>query len=125
MDEQQNDSSPCSQKLALLQGTFYVATGLWPILHMRSFERVTGPKTDRWLVKTLGALVGAVGGVLLHSGLRKAPSTDLAAAAAGNAAALAAADVIYVARGRIPAVYLLDAAVELGLVLGWSSCLER
>ncbi len=46
---------------ASLQGIYYVATGLWPILNMRSFEMVTGPKRDKWLVKTVGALITAIG----------------------------------------------------------------
>lgn len=39
------------------QGIYYVASGLWPLLHMRSFEAVTGPKRDKWLVNTVGALI--------------------------------------------------------------------
>lgn len=30
---------------------------LWPLLHMRSFEAVLGPKTDRWLVRTVAGLM--------------------------------------------------------------------
>ena len=33
------------------QGALYVVTGVWPLLHMASFEAVTGPKTDDWLVR--------------------------------------------------------------------------
>jgi hypothetical protein len=40
--------------LSLGQGVFYLATGLWPLLNIRTFERVTGPKTDKWFVKTAG-----------------------------------------------------------------------
>lgn len=39
--------------------------------------------------------------------------------AAGSAAALAIVDVTYVVRGRISRIYLLDAAAELALVVGW------
>lgn len=111
-------------RLALIQGAYYVATGLWPIIHMRSFEQVTGPKTDDWLVKTVGGLITVVGGALLVAGLRDAPSRDLAAVAVGSAAALTAVDVIYVARGRISRVYLLDAAAETVLIGGWAVTLS-
>ena len=37
---------------------------------MRSFEAVTGPNRDEWLVKTVGALVGVLGGGLLWAGAR-------------------------------------------------------
>ena len=42
------------QTLATGQGAYYVASGLWPIFHRRSFEAVTGPKKDWWLVVTVG-----------------------------------------------------------------------
>jgi len=40
--------------------------------------------------------------------------------AAGSAAALATIDTVYVAKGRISPVYLLDAVAEIGLVVGWA-----
>ncbi len=104
---------------ALAQGVYFVATGLWPILHLRSFEVVTGPKVDGWLVKTFGALVGSVGGALILGAVESPASRTLRALGVGSAAALALADVIYVAKGRIARVYLLDAAVELALVGAW------
>lgn len=113
-----------ARRLAVVQGAYYTATGLWPILHMDSFERVTGPKTDGWLVKTVGALISVLGGGLLTSGLHGSPSRDLAAVAAGSAAALTAIDVIYVARGRISEIYLLDAAAETVLIAGWTITLN-
>ncbi len=114
-----------ARRLALLQGGYYTATGLWPILHMRSFEQVTGPKTDDWLVKTVGGLIAVLGGTLLASGLRDAPSRDLATVALGSAVALTAVDVIYVAQGRISRIYLLDAAVESALIAGWIVALRK
>jgi hypothetical protein len=48
---------------------FYVVTGAWPFVSMRAFEMVTGPRVDRRLVKTVGALaaidtVYALGGAI-------------------------------------------------------------
>jgi hypothetical protein len=109
--------------MPVVAGTFYVATGIWPILHHRSFERVTGPKVDRWLVKTTGALLTAIGVSLIagrRDGSRLAPVLGI-----GSAVALAAADVVYVAKGRISPVYLVDAVAEIGLVIGWAAELHR
>lgn len=111
--------------LAVGQGVFYAATGVWPMVSMRTFERVTGPKVDHWLVNTVGALVGVVGGVLAAAGTQRRVSRELAMVAAGSAAALATVDVVYVARGRISPVYLLDAAAELGLVAAWAVAARR
>lgn len=112
-------ASRWERRLAIAQGSYYVVTGIWPILHMRSFEKVTGPKTDDWLVKTVGAMITVVGGSLLISGLRDGPSDDMKLVAAGSAAALAAVDVTYVVKGRISRIYLLDAAAEVALLIGW------
>jgi hypothetical protein len=35
--------------MAKTHGVFNMAGGLWSLLHVRSFEGVFGPKTDRWL----------------------------------------------------------------------------
>jgi hypothetical protein len=114
------DGDRAARTLALVQGAYYAATGVWPLLHMRSFEAVTGPKADRWLVRTVGALVGVIGGALVSSGRSGRLSPEIRGIAAGSAAALAAVDVIYVAQRRIPPVYLLDAVAEVGLMAGWA-----
>lgn len=105
--------------LALVQGAFYLASGLWPIVHLPSFEAVTGPKAEGWLVKTTGALIAVAGTAMLMAGRHRRVMPEIRLLAAGSAAALAAADVIYVAKRRIPPVYLLDAATELALVAAW------
>jgi hypothetical protein len=104
--------------LAWIQGLYYVATGMWPLVHMRSFERVTGPKTDRWLVRTLGALIAVVGVSLCREALR-ADARGAALLGGLSAAALGAVDVHYVARRRIAPVYLADALPEAALAAGW------
>lgn len=107
-------------RLAHLQALIYVATGVWPLVHIRSFEAVTGPKADRWLVKTVGALVTTTGLALALAGRRQRFAPEVVLIAAGNAAALAAIDVVYVAKRRIRPVYLLDAAAEIALLAAWA-----
>lgn len=105
--------------LALAQGVFYALTGLWPLVSIGTFERVTGPKVDRWLVKTVGVLVGVIGAVLLRAGARRRVDAEIALLAAASALGLAVIDTTYSVRGRISKVYLLDAVVELALALCW------
>ncbi len=111
--------------LARVQGLFYLATGVWPMLHIGSFEAITGPKTDRWLVKTVGGLVAVTGLGLAVAGRRGRVAPECALIAGGEAAALAAIDVVYVAKRRIAPIYLLDAAVELPLALAWAVAWSR
>jgi hypothetical protein len=44
-----NASLTVYRAIAGTQGTYFLLTGVWPLLHMRSFLTVTGPKTDLWL----------------------------------------------------------------------------
>jgi drug/metabolite transporter (DMT)-like permease len=81
-----------------------------------SFQRVTGPKQDLWLVKTVGALVAVIGASLIVAGRRRTNPTDVAILAAGSALALATIDVTYVRKGRISPIYLADAAAEYVLL---------
>jgi len=94
------------------QGAMYVATGVWPLLHMRSFEAVTGPKTDDWLVYTVGLLLAVIGSVLLAAVARRAADGLIVALAIGTALALAAIEVVHIFDGTIARIYLLDAAIE-------------
>jgi hypothetical protein len=110
-----------AETVAVMQGAFYVATGVWPFVSMRSFEAVTGPKPEHWLVKTVGGLIAVAGGVLVSAGARRRVTPEIAWLGAGCAAVLAGIDTWYVARRRISPVYLLDAAAEGLLAAGWAS----
>jgi len=106
-------------RLAITQGAYYALTGLWSLLHIRSFQAITGPKTDLWLVKTVGVLVTVIGGTLVLGGARRRCASELAALAAGSAAGLAGIDTVYVTKRRISPIYLLDAVVEVVLLALW------
>jgi hypothetical protein len=102
----------------LAQGVFYVASGLWPVVHLKSFQAVAGKKTDTWLVQTTGALIAAVGAALVAGAFEKR-SRALGVLGIASAVALGAADVLFVAKRRIPRVYLADAAAEGAAIVTW------
>jgi uncharacterized membrane protein YoaK (UPF0700 family) len=106
-------------KLALAQGLFYMATGVWPLIDIVSFQIVTGPKTDLWLVRTVGVLVAVVGAVLIAAWRSRRVTPEIVMLAVASALGLAAIDLRYALAGRISAVYLADAAVEIALALAW------
>lgn len=108
-----------SAYVLVVQGIFYVLTGVWPLLSMDTFLRVTGPKTDLWLVQTVGVLIAVMGVVMLAAVSRRRAAPEVVVLAVGAALALIAVDVVFVTRGVIPRIYLLDAAVEATLILGW------
>ena len=102
------------------QGAMYLVTGLWPLVSLRTFERVTGPKVDGWLVKTVGVIVASVGPVLLAAARRNRITPEIALLGASCAASLAGIDVVYVSRRRISPIYLADALAELVCIGGWA-----
>ena len=107
---------PLSPLILRATAAYYLATGLWPLFHMRSFELVTGPKTDKWLVKMVGALAATNGLALAVGAARETPSRETRTLAVASALSFAAVDVIYVLRRRIRPIYLGDAALEIALV---------
>jgi hypothetical protein len=106
-------------RLALIQGIFYLLTGLWPIIDIVSFQEVTGPKTDLWLVRTVGVLVSVIGAVFLMAHRSRRVTDEVILLAAGSALGLATIDLVYALSGRISAIYLADAVVEIGLTVLW------
>jgi hypothetical protein len=105
--------------LGRAQGVANLVGGVWPLLHIRSFEMVFGPKTDRWLVKTVAGLLMVNGITQLTTsstaiGVRQARRLGV-----GTAAVLAVIDLVYVPARRISKMYLVDAAIEVGWILAW------
>jgi len=101
------------------QGLYYFITGSWALLSMRTFEKITGPKTDHWLVRTVGLLLVVIGLALITGGIRKTVTPEAAVSGAGTAGVLLGIDVFYVSKKRISRVYLLDAVAEVIFVAGW------
>ncbi len=113
------------ERLASVQALFYLVTGIWPLIHIRSFEAITGPKLERWLVKTVGILVAVIGATVGLAARSNRITPEMALLGAGSAAGLAAIDIVYVAKRRISPVYLLDAVAELVLVAAWARVRPR
>ena len=106
--------------LCIIQGAYFLATGIWPLISIDTFQKVTGPKTDLWLVRTVGILVGVVGAVLLGAGIRGRHTFEIASLAVGCSAGLTLIDVVYVLNRTISRIYLVDAVAEVLLIVGWS-----
>ena len=98
-----------------LQGSYYLITGLWPLIHMASFEAVTGPKVEDWLVRMVGLLVVVIGATLLLAVRRGREDGEVLVLAVGSALAFTAVDVWYALSRVISPIYLADAVVEVVL----------
>ena len=105
------------RKLAALHAAYYVVTGAWAVVDRRSFERITGPKHDYWLVRLVGGLAVAVGaslGSAVVSGRRRQDDTTLALA---TSIAFVVADG-YAARS-VSRVYLGDVLLHAIFLPAW------
>lgn len=106
--------------LARAHGAFNIVGGVWPLVHLRSFEAVFGPKYDRWLEHT-------VAGLMLGNGLTQVATTDTRSAkwvGLTVAGTFLAIDLVYVPKGRIRWTYLIDAAMEVGWIGLWIKARE-
>lgn len=101
--------------VATIQGIYYVVTGIWPVVSMGTFEKITGKKTDVWLVKMVALLVIVIGVVILvgHT------DATVKLLAILSAISFIVIDLIYSIRKVISKVYLLDAAAQSALIAGW------
>jgi hypothetical protein len=112
--------------VAAAQSVVFLTSGLWPIVSLRTFEMVTGPKLEGWLVKTVGLLIASVGTGLALGAARGRVSDEMAHVGGLSAAALAGIDVRYASKPRrISRVYLWDAALEAVWVAGWMLTARR
>ncbi|GEO04736.1 hypothetical protein AAE02nite_24000 [Adhaeribacter aerolatus] len=105
--------------LLLIQGIYFALTGLWPFIHLRSFLWITGPKNDIWLLKTVSALIIAVGLTLLVAGFRREFNGAIFTLVLSSALGLMAIDIYYALHDVIWDIYLLDAVAEAGIILAW------
>jgi hypothetical protein len=108
---------PNSRAALRFQAGYYIATGVWPLLNRRSFEAVTGPKADWWLVQMVGLLAATIGTALAVGARGERPAPEVRTLALLSALSFAGIDTVYALGGRISKIYLGDAVVELLLVL--------
>src|SRR3954468_24890562 len=115
--------------ISCIQGIYFLLTGIWPLVSIETFQLVTGRKTDHlvtgreadhWLVNTVGVLVIAPGLTFFAAAWRRNSSIEIAVLAIASAIGLTCIDLVYYARGTISAVYLVDAALQLGFIAAWA-----
>lgn len=102
------------------QAVYYLGGGVWPLVGIRSFVAVTGPKGSPWLVRTVGVLMSVIGASLGLAAARDRVGPEQTTLGLGAALGLAAIDVAHARRRRlISRVFLLDAIVQAVLVAWW------
>jgi hypothetical protein len=110
-------------KLALAHGAYLLFLGGWPLLHPKSFAKVTGSERERWLTKAIGATFANIGLTLIQSALRRGHvRREVRSLAVRTAMTLAAFDFYSAgARRRNSHASLANGAVHLGFAVLWGA----
>ena len=113
-------TQPVSAHIAVAHGAYLLAAGAWPVLHLRSFEAVTGPKLEGWLAKGVGIGMANVGASLALAGRRGEVRRPLRILGLGMALGFAALDFYYAGiRRRISPAYLFNGVAQLIFASAW------
>jgi hypothetical protein len=102
----------------LAQGLYYLLLGLWPLVSLSTYQRLTGHVGDLPLAEVVGVLMLVIGGTLCLAAYRKQGSPEVLFLAFASAGGLVLLDIHFLSRG-LSVVYLFDAAIQVGLVLFW------
>jgi hypothetical protein len=105
--------------LVLAHGAYLLVGGLWPLLHMTSFEEVTGPKEEDWLVRSVAGMLVVTGVVLLAQVRKQRVEVSAVAVAMGASLTLGAVGIITAAEGVIDPIYIGDGTVHIVFVALW------
>lgn len=111
-----------SRLIILAQSSYYFITAVWPMVSIKTFMMVTGPKTDIWLVDTVAVLILGISIALAVSLAAQEVSLDAYVLSAAAAIGLMVIDIRYTQNGTISPLYLLDAAPEFLFAL--SACVS-
>jgi hypothetical protein len=103
-----------SRTVRRIQGVYYVATGLWPVVATDHYMDATGQTSHAWAARTLGAAVAGLGLALAADVI---PDRHARRASIGAAVLLAAGAAYFVARGKGLLVNGGDGAVQVGFAL--------
>lgn len=99
--------------LLWFQGVYTLLTAIWPLVDIQSFMWVTGPKTDIWLVKTVGACLTAIALALLTFLFVRSYPLPAIVLGVSTAIGMAAIDFHYTSTDTIATIYLFDGLLEV------------
>lgn len=97
-----------------IAGIYYLITAIWPLVSIRTFEKVSGPKIDKWLVYTVSLLLLGPSLLYLYSGFSDSEvHNSIIFLALINAIALTFIDVYFSFKKVIWKTYLIDAVLQI------------
>lgn len=105
--------------IPLLQGIYFLITSVWPLVHLKSFLYVTGPKTDIWLVQTVAILILPYSILFFYIAFTKKILQVYAVIGSICSLGLGAIELYYYLQGTLKWVYFVDAIIEICFFIYW------
>lgn len=105
--------------LIVVHGAYLLIGGLWPLVHMPSFEAVTGPKAEHWLVRSVAGMLVVIAVVLLVQLRKHRVEASAVVVAMGASLTLGVVGIITAAQGVIDPIYICDGTLHLLFVALW------
>ncbi|WP_394673772.1 hypothetical protein [uncultured Chryseobacterium sp.] len=105
--------------IPFLQAVYYFVTGLWPLVHLKSFFEVTGPKTDVWLVQMVGALIFSYSILFFYMALTRQLLHIHAVVGSLSSFAIGCIEFYYYLQGTLRGVYYVGFIIETCFFMYW------
>ncbi|GAB0157916.1 hypothetical protein CHRYSEOSP005_32100 [Chryseobacterium sp. Alg-005] len=105
--------------IPLVQGIYFFITGVWPLIHLKSFMEVTGPKTDIWLVQTVAVLILSHSMLFFYIAFKKRILPVYALMGMITTSGLAIIELYYYFQGTLKWVYFIDSVIEILFFIYW------
>ncbi|WP_370898422.1 hypothetical protein [Chryseobacterium gossypii] len=105
--------------IPLLQAVYFLITAVWPLVHIKSFLYVTGPKTDIWLVQTVAVLLLPYSLLFFYLAFAKKILNIHALVGGISALGLGVIELYYYLQGTLKWVYFVDAIIEICFFIYW------
>lgn len=113
------------KRVVFAQSMYYLVTAIWPFVSSTSFQEILGPKQDWWLVQTFSLLIAGIAIAMLASLKVSRTCQETRLYGLSVATVLATSEVWFVVSGTIRVTYLIDAVVQLLIVIGWLITFRR
>jgi hypothetical protein len=103
----------------LFQGFYYLIISVWPLIHIDSFLIITGYKQDVWLVKMVSVIILCISLTILYALSLKEKNIPVFFLSFISPVGFLFVELYYVNNNTIKEIYLVDALLELQIILVW------
>ncbi len=103
--------------LLIAQGSYYLLTGLWPLVHFASFAQAVALRINAFQAQSFGAVLIVIGACLIEAARRGPPDAFATLLGAAVAAAIAVVDLVWLPRLGVSSGLWIDLLIEVAFAL--------